>query len=108
MSPVTDTVSVTLNVIDPPTPTPTPTNTLLPTFTPSPIATPDSGCGPSSQDAEDAILSGSFSVLNDTSASGGQYIKPGGYSNGIIGNNGQARFCFTVTTPGTYQLQASV
>ena len=91
-----------------PTDTPTETNTPLPTFTPTPTDTPDSSCGPLFQEAEDAILSGSFSVLNDASASGGQYIKSGGYSNSIINNPDQASFCFTVTTPGTYQLVGRV
>ena len=90
-------------------PTPTPTNTPVPpTPTHTPTPPPNGTCGPLTQEAEDAQLSGSFSIGTDSSASNGQYITAGGYSNSIDNNNDQAVLCFNVTTPGTYRLRGWV
>ncbi|MEM7132366.1 MAG: putative Ig domain-containing protein [Chloroflexota bacterium] len=76
------------------------------TITQEPIA----GCGPLEQEAEVAQLLGSFVIVNDASASGGQYVHaPIGSGNAFNGpTNNQAEFCFNVSTPGIYRLLGTV
>ncbi len=92
-----------------PTPPATPTP---PTGTPAPTSTPPVGtCGPLVQEAENGVLFGDFAVGTDANASGGAYVaKPAGSGNNysMSVNNHGARYCFTVTEPGTYQIQGFV
>ncbi|MEM7033850.1 MAG: putative Ig domain-containing protein, partial [Chloroflexota bacterium] len=66
-------------------------------------------CGFMDQEAEDATLSGAFTVISDAVASNGQYIEvPSGNGVGAVGDPNRAEFCFDVPADGTYKLLGSV
>ena len=82
--------------------------------------TPDGGggggggggsCGPLTQEAENATLSGNFVVRNSAGASGGSYIVApegtGSLWNGPDETH-KAEFCFTVSSPGRYNIEGLV
>ncbi|MCR9295598.1 MAG: PQQ-dependent sugar dehydrogenase [bacterium] len=73
------------------------------------LLTCDSGCLPGEVvEAESAVLSGSFAIGNDTSASGGQFIStPSGVNSSQPGND-FAEFTFQVSAAGSYTLRAVV
>ncbi|MCP4426223.1 MAG: S8 family serine peptidase [Chloroflexi bacterium] len=67
-----------------------------------------SSSDPLIQEAEEATLYGNFTLGNDASASGGQYIHaPEGSGNfyGGLDSDHRAEFNFYVDTPGTYQIK---
>ncbi|GAB4522046.1 MAG: hypothetical protein OHK0046_34140 [Anaerolineae bacterium] len=66
------------------------------------------GCGGLAQEGENGVLTGSFTRVTESSASGGQYIHvPNSVSSSYGGTStATATFCFNITAPGTYTLKA--
>ncbi len=69
-----------------------------------------SECSGLTREAEDGELRGRFAVRTNASASGGRFIEvPQGSGNASAPNGGHdASYCFTVSQPGTYQINARV
>ncbi|MEM7028864.1 MAG: putative Ig domain-containing protein [Chloroflexota bacterium] len=67
------------------------------------------GCGPLTQEAELATLSGNMVVGSDPNASGGQFIHaPNGSGNKGFGSPHNATFCMTVSQSGLYKIKGWV
>ena len=82
---------------------PTPTATATATAAPNP-------CGTLSQEAEDAVLTGTIVTTTDATASGSTFIgAPAGLPNIYTTDTANAaEWCFEVTTAGDYRIDASV
>ncbi|MEM9773874.1 MAG: hypothetical protein AAF902_04795, partial [Chloroflexota bacterium] len=85
-------------------PPPTPTETATPTSTPTPFVS----CGDLAQEAENGTLYGRMEIISDVNASDDQAIGGSGIEHATLVTADRADYCFTITQPGDYYINAVV
>ncbi len=84
--------------------------TRLDTLSLDPVIAEPTNCDGLTREAEDGDLTGPFVIDDDALASGGSYVHApdGSGSTGDIVFSSKASYCFTVTEPGAYRLDAGI